>query len=196
MHRLFVGLWLPARLREACLAAMEDGPRGWAWQAPEQLHLTLRFIGEVGRHRAEDIDAALAALPARPLDFRLNGVGWFDQGPRGSLFARAEPRDALAALHAKIDHALVRTGLAPEGRAYLPHITLARRRAGAADPAAWLEREAALASEAVTIDRLTLFESHLSRHGAHYEDVRRYPLAPAADSDAAAVEFAKGGTVR
>ena len=196
MHRLFVGLSLPASLREACLAAMDDGPRGWAWQAPEQLHLTLRFIGDIDRRRTEDIDAALAALRARPLDFRLNGVGWFDHGSRGALFARAEPRDALAALHAKIDHALVRTGLAPEGRAYLPHITLARRRAGAADPAAWLEREAALASEAVTINRLALFESHLSRHGAQYEDVGRYPLAPAADADADAVEFAKGGTVR
>ena len=60
MHRVFVGLSLPARLREACLAAMDDGPRGWAWQAPEQLHLTLRFIGEVDRHRAVDIDAAIA----------------------------------------------------------------------------------------------------------------------------------------
>ena len=184
---------LPARLREDCLAAIDDGPRGWAWQAPEQLHLTLRFIGEVDRHRAEDIDAAIAALRARPIDFRLNGVGWFDQGPRGALFACAEPRDALAALHPQIDDALVRAGLAPEGRAYLPHVALARRRPGAADPAAWLEREAALASEAVTISRLTLFQSHLSRHGAHYKEVGRYPLAPAAEADA--VEFAKGRSV-
>ena len=176
MHRLFVALRPPPAMRQACLAAMEDGPPGWAWQDEEQLHLTLRYIGDVDRPVAEDVAAALGSIHAPPLDLALSGVGWFDHGPRGALFARVAPVDALAALHAKLDRALVRAGLEPEGRAFLPHITLARRRSSAIDPAGWLERNAGLASSAARINSMILFESHLSRHGPHYETAASYRL--------------------
>ena len=65
MHRLFVALRPPPAIRRACLDAMEDGPPGWAWQDDEQLHLTLRYIGEVDRHRAEDVADALDACARR-----------------------------------------------------------------------------------------------------------------------------------
>ena len=55
MHRLFVALRPPPSIGQACLSAMEDGPPGWAWQSEEQLHLTLRYIGEVDRPVAEDV---------------------------------------------------------------------------------------------------------------------------------------------
>ena len=179
MHRLFVALRPPAAMRDACLAAMEDGPPGWAWQDEEQLHVTLRFIGEVERPMAEDIAAALGSIRGPAVDLVLAGAGWFDQGPRGALFARVAPVQPLTALHAKLDRMLVRLGLTPERRAYLPHITLARRRAGAADPADWLERNAGLEGGPGRVDRLILFESHLGRHGPSYEAVAAYPLGSA-----------------
>jgi 2'-5' RNA ligase len=155
---------------------MEDGPPGWACQEEEQLHLTLRYIGEVERPVAEDIALALASVHAPAIDLALSGVGWFDQGARGAVFARAAPTQPLAALHAKLDRALVRLGLEPERRAYLPHITLARRRAGAVDPADWLERTAGLASPPERTVSMILFESHLGRHGPAYEAIAAYPL--------------------
>ena len=155
---------------------MDDGPPGWAWQDDEQLHVTLRFIGDVDRPLAEDVATALGAIHAPAIELSLAGVGWFDHGARGALFARVAPRDPLAALHAKVDRTLVRLGLAPEGRAYLPHITLARRRSGAVDPAVWLERHAALSSTPERVSAMILFESHLGRHGASYEAVASYPL--------------------
>ena len=155
---------------------MEDGPPGWAWQADEQLHLTLRYIGEVDRPMAEDVAEALGSIHATPIGLELSGVGWFDQRPRGALFARAAPAEPLAALHQKIDRALVRTGLEPEQRAYLPHITLARRRAGAVEPAGWVERNAGLSSGADTVTAMILYQSHLSRHRSSYEAIARYPL--------------------
>ena len=176
MHRLFVALRPPPALRAACLAAMEDGPPGWAWQDEDQLHLTLRYIGEVDRPLAEDVASALGGVRAPAIDLALDGVGWFDQGSRGALFARVGPVEPLAALHKKIDRALVRTGLKPERRAFLPHITLARRRSGAVDPAGWAERRAGLASDIVTVTSLLLYESHLSRHGSSYEAIETYPL--------------------
>ena len=176
MHRLFVALRLPADLLQACLKAAGDVPPGWAAQDAEQLHVTLRFIGEVDRHRAEDIAAMFGSIRAPALWLALAGVGWFDHGPRGALFARVEPREPLAALHAKLDRALIRLGEQPEGRSYLPHITLARRRAGAADPARWLERHSDLATPATFVRAMTLFESHLGRDGPTYETVDAYPF--------------------
>jgi 2'-5' RNA ligase len=176
MHRLFVALRPPPVIRSICLSAMEDGPPGWAWQDEEQLHVTLRYIGEIERPVAEDVAAALGSIRAPALDLALSGVGWFDQGARGALFARVAPAAPLAALHTKIDRALVQLGLPPERRAYLPHITLARRRRGGVDPAGWLERNAALASGAEQVIAMILFESHLGRHGPTYGAVASYPL--------------------
>ena len=177
MHRLFVALRPPPLLRHACLAAMEDGPPGWAWQDGEQLHLTLRYIGEVDRPVAEDVAAALGSIHAPPVDLALNGVGWFDHGPRGALFARVALVDPLTSLHAKLDRTLVRAGLKPEGRAFLPHITLARRRSTAVDPGDWLERNAGLTNTTERVAAMILFESHIGRHGSTYEAVASYPLA-------------------
>ena len=176
MHRLFVALRPPPEIRRRCLAAMADGPPGWAWQDEAQLHVTLRFIGEVERPVAEDIADALHSVRSPAIELGLHGVGFFDQGRQGVLFARAIPREPLAALHKKVDRALTSTGLEPERRAFLPHITLARRRKASADPAAWLEAHAALAADPQMVDEFTLFESHLGRDGPHYEAVASYRL--------------------
>ena len=138
--------------------------------------MTLRFIGEVDRSVAEDVAQALGSIHAAPVMLGLSGVGWFDQRPRGTLFARCTPAEPLAALHKKIDRMLVRIGLDPERRAYLPHITLARRRPGAVDPGGWLERNAGLESSGAAVSSMILYESHIGRHGSSYEAIARYPL--------------------
>ncbi|MEQ7874827.1 RNA 2',3'-cyclic phosphodiesterase [Sphingomonas sp. ASV193] len=177
MHRLFVALRPPLALRQGCLDAMARGPAGWAWQDDDQFHLTLRYIGEVERPLAEDIAAALEGFRGTAPTVALEGVGWFDHGSRGALFARVGPRPPLQALHDRVDRLLVRLGLEPERRAYLPHITLARARRGGEDPQYWIEARAGLSSEPARIDHLTLYESHLGREGARYEPVLRVPLS-------------------
>ena len=176
MHRLFVALHPPTTLRRHCLDAIAGGPPGWAWQRDDQLHVTLRFIGEVERPMAEDIAAALGSVRSPVVELGLHGVGFFDQGRQGVLFARAIPREPLEALHKKVDRALLSAGLEPERRAFLPHITLARRRRSAIEPSSWLEAHAALSAPAEPVDRFTLYESRLGHDGAHYEGVAEYPL--------------------
>jgi 2'-5' RNA ligase len=176
MHRLFVALRPSAVLRRHCLDAIAGGPPGWAWQREDQLHVTLRFIGEVERPLAEDIAVALSSVRAPSVDLGLHSVGFFDQGRHGVLFARAVQREPLEALHKKVDRALFSVGLAPDRRAFLPHITLARRRKSAADPTAWLEAQMDLSAPAETIDHFILYESRLGHDGAHYEAVAEYPL--------------------
>lgn len=177
MHRLFVGLRPPPAIRALLLGSMGGVP-GARWQSDEQLHLTLRFIGEVDRRTAEDAAHALATVRAAPVELRVEEVGSFDaRGRINALWAGVRPHEAVTALHRKIDQALVRAGLAPERRAYLPHITLARMGGGAALPDRWLAGQAGLTSEPFTLAHFMLFESRLGHGGASYEAVERYPLA-------------------
>lgn len=179
MHRLFVALRPPPAIRALLIAAMGGVP-GARWQTDEQLHLTLRYIGEVDGPRADDIAMALAAIHAPAPEIAINGVGAFDrQGRIDALWAGVTPHDALAALHRKLDQALVRIGLAPERRAFLPHVTLARMSRGAGsgpDPIRWQADHAALSSGPFRPEHLILYESHLGRERAEYEPVARWPL--------------------
>ncbi len=178
MNRLFVALRPPPEIR-ARLAATMDGVAHARWQDDDQLHLTLRFIGEVERPLAEDIAAALAQVHAEAPVVALAGVGRFERrGATTALWAGLSPHPALAALHRKVDQACIRAGLAPEGRAYLPHITIARMARGSAGPDAdrWIATHAGLASAPFALPHLVLYESVLTRDGARYEPVARWPL--------------------
>lgn len=177
MHRLFIAIRPPEPVLDLLIDTMEGLP-SLRWQDVDQLHLTLRFIGEVDRPLGEDLAAALAALHFERFTIRITGVGRFDHQRRGALWAGVEPRDKLAALAAKVERVCVGIGLPPERRAFHPHITLARWGRGAGnslDP--FLARHAALHSEPFEVDRFILFESRLGREAASYEAIADYPLA-------------------
>src|SRR5437870_1162136 len=125
MHRLFVAFRPPEPVRDLLIDAMDDSP-DFRWQDEEQLHLTLRFVGEVDRPIAEDLAAALSRIRAEPFSLRVKDVGRFEQRSAGALWAGVEPKEPVAALAAKVERACVDVGLDPEHRAFHPHITLAR----------------------------------------------------------------------
>ena len=176
MHRLFVAIRPPEAIRDLPIDAMDDSA-DFRWQGEDQLHLTLRFIGEVERPLAEDIAAAMGRIHAPRFALRIAGTGRFDQSNSGALWAGVEPKAPVAALAAKVERACQSCGLPPERRAYHPHITLARWKGRRSREAtAFLERSASLSSDPFEVDSFSLFESRLSRHGAHYEEVERYPL--------------------
>ena len=177
MHRLFVGIRPPRAIRAHLITTL-CGAEGARWQDEEQLHITLRYIGEVERPVAEDVAAVLGQIRADAFDLSVGGVGLFDtrRGYPRALWAGVRPHDALDDLHRKVDRAIVRTGLPPEGRAYLPHITLARIGKGGAMVDPWLGTHAGLASEPFRVTHFLLFESHLGREGARYEAIARYAL--------------------
>lgn len=175
-HRLFVAATPPAAVRAALLAAM-GGIAGARWQSDEQLHITLRFIGEVDRHCAEDIAVALGGVRHPPLSLALGAGGTFDrQGRIDTLWVGVQPRDAVASLHARIDRALGRAGVAAETRAFLPHITLARFSRGSARGADIASRIAVPPLPPFSITRFALYESRLGTEGAAYEAIAYYPL--------------------
>ena len=176
MHRLFVAIRPPEAIRDLLVDAMDDSA-DFRWQDDEQLHLTLRFIGEVERPTANDLADALGRIHAVPFDLHIAGVGRFEQRNSGTLWAGVEPKPPVAALAAKVERVCQSVGLEPERRAYHPHITLARWKGRRSrEVKDYLKRAGGLSSQPFNVDRFILFESRLSRHGAHYEEVAAFPL--------------------
>jgi RNA 2',3'-cyclic 3'-phosphodiesterase len=176
MPRLFVAIRPPPEVR-AQLIALHGGVEGARWQDDDQLHLTLRFIGDVDARTADDVLATLSHVHGSPFSIAIKSVGTFDRKGRvDALWAGVTPHAPLEALHHKIDHALIRMGLPPEGRAYLPHITLARFGRAGGMPDAFVAAHAGLSSDLFAVRHFALFESSLGSEGARYELVERWPL--------------------
>ncbi|MCQ8277270.1 RNA 2',3'-cyclic phosphodiesterase [Acetobacteraceae bacterium KSS8] len=168
MIRLFVAIDLPWTVRET-LVGLCGGLTGVRWTAPENLHLTLRFVGEVRGDVADEVDCALQALRGRRFGLALSGAGVFERGghrgtPRSAnLWAGIARDERLEHLQAKIETALQRAGLPAERRRFQPHVTLARVDAVPPDAlAAWLKAHNLLRTEPVEINSFTLFSS---QHG-------------------------------
>ncbi len=177
--RLFVALDLPWLLREQ-LAGLAVGLAGVRWVAPENYHITLRFIGEMPGHKAEDIDHALAGLRARGFLLELCGVGALEKAGRvTALYVGVARNPALALLRGKIDTALSRAGLPAERRRFAPHVTLARLDDRAAEPklAGWVQAHNLFRSPPVPVAHFTLFSSLLGKEQSVYTPEVEYALA-------------------
>jgi 2'-5' RNA ligase len=176
MHRLFVAIRPPEHIRDLLIDAMDDSP-DFRWQDEEQLHLTLRFVGEVDRPLASDLADALSRIRSAQFALRIKGVGRFEQRSSGALWAGVEPKEPVVALAGKIERVCQSVSMEAERRAFHPHITLARWKGRRTrEVRDFLERRSALVSDPFEVREFILFESKLSRHGAHYEPVAEYAL--------------------
>ena len=175
-HRLFAAIRPPAPV-VSTLLALQGGVAGARWQDADQLHLTLRFFGEVSATQAEDIVVALERVRAAPFALALRGVSHFEKrGRPHTLWAGLAPSDPLAALQRKVEAAARQAGLMPEPRGFTPHITLARLGSAAGPAIPFLARHAMLSQEPWPVAAFDLVESTLDPAGARYATVRRYRL--------------------
>jgi 2'-5' RNA ligase len=176
MARLFVAIRPPQPIRAMLLGVM-GGVSGARWQSDDQLHLTLRFIGDADRHVEADLIAGLAGVRHPPFEISIAGMGSFARrGRPEAIWAGVAPHDQLKTLHKKVDQACQRAGLAPEGRAYSPHITLARLKRGAGSLRHLVEADGGLTSAPFLVDSFCLYESELTPEGAIYSPIDRFPL--------------------
>lgn len=174
--RLFVGIDPPRPIKDLLLAAM-GGISGARWQREDQLHLTLRFIGEVDRHTAADVAAALSGVHHPEVTMALTGADVFGkQGRPDTLWVGVTPEEPVKALHNKVDQCLARVGLEPEKRQYKPHITIARLGARIGSLKGFLENAGGVTSPPFTVADFCLYESRLTQEGASYTILERYPL--------------------
>jgi len=162
--RLFVALPLPAGVA-AALARIQRGVPGARWVPPENMHLSLRFIGEADGAQFEDLVEALAEVTVPPFTLEVAGTGHFETKLLPTvLWARVRPSPELARLQGKVERACQLAGFPPERRAFAPHVTLARL--GATDVrrvSAFLQRNSLFEAGQVPVDGFNLYSSHLGK---------------------------------
>ncbi|MBW8707985.1 MAG: RNA 2',3'-cyclic phosphodiesterase [Alphaproteobacteria bacterium] len=174
--RLFVALPIPDQVAQGLLL-MQGGVPGARWQGREQLHLTLRFIGEVDGRDARALDDALSGIDAPGLDLQLHGVGQFGNKQPHALWAAARPNPMLDHLQRKVDNAIRKVGQPQDSHKFTPHVTLARLRHPDLDKVReWLVTHALATSPEFAVNAFSLYSSKLTSDGSIYRVEQDYPL--------------------
>ena len=174
--RLFVALALPDVIAQG-LTMLQAGVPGAHWQTREQLHLTLRFIGEVDGRDATAADDALSLIDAPKFSLALKGVGEFGGKTPHALWAGVSDKEPVVFLQRKIETALQRAGLPPEQRKFLPHVTLARLRGSQRGRVMdFLTDHALYASPPFDVEAFILYSSVLTPNGSIYRAEKAYGL--------------------
>ena len=178
--RLFTAIDLPDEIRGSLLSLCR-GVAGVRWVKPEQLHLTLRFIGGVTRERCVAIRESLASLHAPSFPLSLRGVGSFPaSGGARVLWTGVEPSVPLVSLRDRIEERVVAAGCEAEGRPFSPHITLARLKGLPRHLlASYCARHAAFSAGPFAVKEFLLYSSVLTREGSIHTVEERYPLMAA-----------------
>lgn len=179
MHRLFVAIDLPQTVKHELTTLGCDLP-GARRVRDEQLHLTLRFIGEVNDEIFQKIREKLAEIKSTAFTVRLVGLGVFP--PRRQphvLWVGIDPSDPITTLRDRVESTIVQLGLPPEERKFSPHITLARlKNTPINEVNRYLAGHDLFASSPFAVNTFALYSSVLSNKGATHQLEADYPLVP------------------
>jgi 2'-5' RNA ligase len=186
--RLFVALEIPAAVREnlsAFLKEMHDlsekrTEKRVRWVRPENLHLTLKFIGEVADAKRDGIRAALSTIHAEaPIDLRFRGLGFFPNEKRPTvLWTGLDASTSLQPLVEDVDCALATQGIAREKRSFVPHLTLARFASPVLPEGliARIQKNSEREFGSFQGYKFHLIESKLTPTGAEYTSIAAFPF--------------------
>jgi 2'-5' RNA ligase len=179
MPRLFTALEVPAEIASA-LTLHRGGLVGARWIEPADYHITLRFLGDVDRRTANEVDAYLGDLGSYPFEVTLDALDSFGGDKPRAVFARVQPSPKLMELQGDLERMLRRLGLPAEPRKFVPHVTLARLRdTSPVDVAHFLSMHPIVRPLSFTARRLALMSSRDSVGGGPYVMEAAYPLGPA-----------------
>ena len=183
--RLFVAIPMPSEVR-ALLAAFVNDLRALApqakWVRADNLHVTLKFLGETDSSKLRQVQAGLAAIrspQAATLKFR--GLGFFPNERHPRVFwAGTETSPNVTPLAAEIDQAMQRLGFPLEGRVFSAHLTLARfsPRGLSAKLQAAVQQNQSRDFGSFTAREFQLIESKLKPAGAEYTTLESFPFVP------------------
>jgi len=184
LYRLFIGITLPQSIVDE-INRIAFGIAGARWLKPEQMHLTLRFIGEVDGSVFRDIGQALYEISEDSFDIYLQGVGLFP--PRGKprvIWAGVAPSESLSHLQKKIESVVVRAGLSPDGRKFTPHVVMARLKdIPVSRVTDYLVANSLFQSQSFAVDEFCLISSQLGSEGASYQIEEHYDLTSNKESE-------------
>jgi 2'-5' RNA ligase len=176
MPRLFTGLEIPPEIGRS-LAMLRGGLPGARWIDPEHYHVTLRFIGDIDAALAHEVASLLGRVRRGAFELHVDDLHSFGGRKPRSVVATLAAAPALMELQAEHERLLQRMGLEPEGRRYIPHVTLARlRESSSRQVADYLAMRAPFRSPPFTVSRFVLFSSRASVGGGPYVVEAAYPL--------------------
>ncbi len=177
MPRLFTGVEIPPDIGQA-LSGLRGGLPGARWIDPENYHLTLRFIGDVDDVTAHEVASMLDRVKRGAFELRLDGVSSFGGRKPRAMVARIEAPQALLDVQAEHERLMQRIGLEPDGRKYIPHVTLARLRDSTSSQVAeYLAARGLFRTSAFKVSRFVLFSSRASTGGGPYIVEAAYPFS-------------------
>ncbi len=170
MPRLFVAIPMPPDVADT-LDKLSHGFPDARWTDLDDLHLTLRFVGEVDHNTFYEIGELLAGVSLPPFDLELAGIGQFP--PRGALrqlWVGVAPNESLERLRRRVDRCVAEAGVPPEGRKFVPHVTLARFRQPPPEHrlATFLERHSLVRLPPFPVSSFGLYSSILRSEGAEH----------------------------
>lgn len=176
MPRLFTALEIPHDAAMS-LALLRGGLPGARWIDAENYHITLRFIGDVEGHVADEIANSLDRVSRPAFTLELSGVGQFGGKKPHSIWAGVTPRPELIQLQAEIERICQRLHLAPDPRKFTPHVTLARlRNSQVVDVAHYLSTRGNFSTLPFKAKRFVLMSSRDSVGGGPYVVEESWPL--------------------
>ena len=173
--RLFIAIEIPAEVKKILSTLRRDIP-GVRWVPPEQLHLTLLFLGEVAPENLDRLCTALAAITIAPFTLTFDRTGCFPRptAPR-ILWAGIKPQPALSRLVHLAREAAAECGVIVEEKPFSPHITLARIKHPNPCPVNdYSGRPITDKKLSVPVDRFILYQSTLTQQGAIHEAIRAF----------------------
>jgi RNA 2',3'-cyclic 3'-phosphodiesterase len=176
--RLFIALSLPEPVRNA-LATLPTRLTGVNWTRPEQLHVTLRFIGEIAESAIAGMAERLASVQVASFLLPVEGVGTFpaNRPPRVVWIGTGSGHPRLFQLRQRVDDALLSSGLNLDVRTFHPHVTLARCTENAgASLTQWLATHEHFAAPPFRVESFDLYSSELRPGGAVHTLRQRFPL--------------------
>ena len=153
--------------------------RGIKWVRPEQMHLTLKFLGEVPDKMLTQVSDVVkrVAVQNESFEMQVQGLGVFGN-PARVVWAGIEPCPVLMKLQAELEHEFEKIGWAKENRAFAGHLTLCRVKSAAAGRklAGTIENAGDEIFGSAWVDQAVLYESRLSSDGPEYSAVCTAPL--------------------
>lgn len=176
MPRLFTGIEIPAEIATE-LALLRGGLAGARWIEPENYHVTLRFIGDIGVDLANEIAHELESIRPRPVTVVLERLGAFGGDRPRALVARIAVDEGLVGLQADQERMMRRLGAPGDSRKFTPHVTLARLRGATAEAVGfYIETRGDLRPMSFQAERFVLYSSRASTGGGPYQIEVAYPL--------------------
>ncbi|MBN1442828.1 MAG: RNA 2',3'-cyclic phosphodiesterase, partial [Planctomycetes bacterium] len=194
--RAFLAIEFPDTWKETyaeALPSLRERFAGVRWVSAENVHLTLRFLGEVSSDVADRLERPVEAIARQsvPLSLSIGEPGFFGPAaaPRVLWLAVADGRSELEGLQSRIEDAVRRLGLPADDKPFRPHVTLGRSRSGRGGPRRpeagglaggpeWIEAASAsrLPGAAFRVEEWTLLSSEITPRGPIYSPVWRVPL--------------------